>query len=344
MATKTGVSASTVSRVLNNHNGIALATRRRVLDQARDAGLRPRGKSRPITIGVVVDRHQYATASAFVPNLLSHVIQALSHHDVAVELCTEHNLCRLNDRLIDGVLAMAWDDVTVQRLHQLGDVPVVLLNRVDVPEFSAVATDHRMDGQMAVEYLVGRGHRRIALICEEQHNWGSLERVEGFREQAQRSEIDLDSSLIAFTEHQPMYGLLQRVLASEPTAIFIANENLGLEASYILRDVLGVRVPDRVSLLGMESSQVSQFLSPPMTTLAQPLDQLAKASLDLLLRQIEEGDRTPSRLILRNQIIERESVITLPSATPEQTSPAADAARAPIVPSFPSTISGHLSL
>jgi DNA-binding LacI/PurR family transcriptional regulator len=269
--------------------------------------------ARQVTVAVVIDRYQYAAFGGFIPLLVSNLVQVLSRREVAVELCTEHSLSRLRGRLLDGVLAMAWDDETVAELSRLKDVPVVTLNRMDVPGLSAVATDHYADGATAVRYFAEHGHKRIAMVCEEQNNWGSLERVAGFRAELSARGMEVDERLVAFTEHQPMYGLMRRLLSLQPTAIFVANESLGLEAAYILRDVLGVRVPQDVSLIGMESAQVSQFVSPPLTAIAQPLDELADAALELLMRQIANGGG-PERVLVRNRLIERESVATLPSA------------------------------
>lgn len=313
LADSLGVSTSTISRVLNRRGGIGDATRKRVLASARAAGFRPRMTARQITIAVVIDRHRFTTFGGFVPNLLSCVVESLSKHDVAVELVTEHSLDRLNKRLIDGVLAMAWDDATIELLKKLKDVSVVTLNRMDVPEFSSVAADHRQHGEMAVEYLARRGHKRIAMICEERNNWGTAQRVDGFRSALKAKGLPIDEDSVSFTEHQAMYGLLHRLTnTSKPSAIFVANESMGLEAAYILQHVLKVRVPHDVSLLGMESSQVSQFISPPMTAICQPLDELAERSLELLLVQLAEGG-PPKQIMLRNRLMERESVATLPA-------------------------------
>jgi DNA-binding LacI/PurR family transcriptional regulator len=313
LADTLGVSTSTISRVLNRRGGIGEATRKRVLASARAAGFRPRMTARQLTIAVVIDRHRFTTYGGFVPNLLSCVVESLSKHDVAVELITEHSLDRLNKRLLDGVLAMAWDDATIETLRKLKDVSVVTLNRMDVPEFSAVASDHKRQGEMAVEYLAGRGHKRLAMICEERNNWGTEQRIDGFLGSLKARELPIDEHTISFTDHQAMYGLLHRLTATgKPSAIFVANESLGLEAAYILQHVLKVSVPHDVSILGMESPQVSQFISPPMTTICQPLNELAERSLEVLLEQLANGGES-RRVMLENRLMERESVATVSS-------------------------------
>ncbi|MCC6240692.1 MAG: substrate-binding domain-containing protein [Phycisphaerales bacterium] len=92
----------------------------------------------------------------------------------------------------------------------------------------------------------------------------------------------------------------------------MADEGLGLEATYILQNMLKLRVPEDVSLLGMESAQVSQYLSPPMTTLAQPLAELAEKSLELLLQQMDNAQE-PQYVVLESRLIERESVARISS-------------------------------
>lgn len=312
LADQLGVSASTVSRVLNHRTGIGESTRRKVLASARAAGFRPRMSARQLTVAVLVDRLQFATFGGFVSCLLSCIVEELSKQEVAVEMVTQHNLDRLETHLIDGVLALTWDDSTVERLKRLTKVPVVSINRMDVPEFSAVATDHRKQGEMAVEYLASRGHSRIAMIVEERSNWGTQERVAGFVGALKKMGLPVDEGTVSYTEHQPMYGLLRRLTTvASPTAIFVANESLGLEASYILPNVLGIRVPQDVSLMGMESSQVSQFLSPPMTTISQPLEELAQRSLELLVDRVKSSGGEPARVMLASRLIERESVAVL---------------------------------
>ncbi len=313
LAVDIGVSPSTVSRVLNQRGRIAAATRQRILAKARAAGFRPRMTARQTTLALVMDRQHYANSTVgFIPLVLSSLIGMLSGKEVSVALFTEQNLNRLLDCHIDGVLALAWDELTINTLRSLKDVPIVTLNRMDVPEFSAVATDHRADGEMAVDYLYGKGHRRMAMLCEERENWGSRQRVEGFLERTKSMGLSVDEQLVAYTDHQPIYGQLRRLMGMGPTGLFIANESLGIEALYVLRDVLNLRVPTDVSVIGMESSRVSQFISPPLTTFQQPLDELTSASVDLLLGQIAEGSNQPARVMLKNRLIERESVSTVP--------------------------------
>jgi len=312
LAISSGVSPSTVSRVLNQRGRIAPATREKVLANARAAGFRPRMIARQTTLALVMDRQHYANSTdGFIPLLLSGLVGVLAGQDVAVSLFTEQNLNQLQNCHIDGVLALAWDDLTINILLGLKNVPIVTLNRMDVPAFSGVATDHYSDGERAVEFLYSKGHRRMAMLCEERENWGSRQRAEGFFGKLKSLGIEADERLVAYTDHQPIYGQLRRLTSLKPSALFIANESLGIEALYVLRDVLNLKVPEDISIIGMESTRVSQFLYPPLTTFHQPLEELGSAGVSLLLRQIQEGTEQSVHLMLKNRLIERESVATI---------------------------------
>jgi DNA-binding LacI/PurR family transcriptional regulator len=307
LAEQTGVSASTVSRVLNRRGRISQDTRQKVLAAAREARFRPRMSARGTTIAVVMDRMRFVTFGGFVACLLTHVVDELARHSVSVEVFSEHNFNTLSERFVDGVLAMTWDADTVERLHTLQGVPIVLFNRMDVPEFSAVATDHRAGGKMVAQHLLERGHRRIAFLAEER-DWGAMERLQGYRNALVAHGLELPDELIAFSQHQPLYGLLPRLMSHEPTALFIAGEDIALESAYILQAVLGVRIPEDVSVVGLENAKVSQFVTPTHTTLVQPLDKMAGEALRILLEQIESSSLDPIHVTLANQLIERDSV------------------------------------
>lgn len=310
LARRTGVSTSTVSRVLNQRGRISLQTRQKVLSAAREAGFKPRMSARQTAVAVVLDRMQYTTYGGFVSSLLTHLVDEFSRHDVAVEVYTEHNVARLGSRFIDGVVAMSWDDTTIHHLRTLRDVPVVIINRMDLDGVSVAATDHHQGGHLVGSFLRARGHRRIAFLAEE-CDWGASQRLKGLRESLASHGIELAEDLIAFTEHQPVYGALRRVLTHRPTALFLAGEDIALEGSHILTEVLRVNVPGDVSVVGIENQKVSQFTRPPLTAMRQPLDQLAREALRLVMEGIERGSAEPRQALLRNELIERESVATL---------------------------------
>lgn len=310
LAEQTGLAASTISRVLNQRGRISLETRKRVIAAAREAGFKPRMSARQTAVAVVLDRMRYSTYGGFIASLLTHLIEQIAGEDLAIEVYTEDNVSRLGSRFIDAIVALSWDRTTIDQLSKLSDLPIVVINRMDLPEFSAVASDHHQGGRLVGEYLVKHGHTRIAFLGEEQ-DWGALQRLAGMREAVESGGGSFDEGLAAFTKHEPVYGALRRLLARKPTALFLAGEDLALEGTFILTDMLGVRAPEDLSLVGIENARVSHFTRPPLTTLCQPLERIAQDAIGVIVNQLASEDTTPQQALLQNTIIERESVASV---------------------------------
>ncbi len=316
LARQTGYSASTVSRVLNQRGRISRETRLQVLEAARNAGFRPRSAVRQNTIAIVLDRMRYATYGGFVASTLTHFISELARYDYTTEVYTEENISRLGTRFVDGVLALSWDAVTINRLRELKNVPIIAINRLDLPTFSTVATDHYQGGSLVAQYLHQQGHERIAFIAEER-DWGAEQRIKGLRDTLEKLAPGRGEVFTAFTEHQALYGALRQQLDRQPTALFLGGEDLTIEATHLLTDMFSVRIPQDVSVVGMETARVSQFTHPPLTSLAQPLDKLAMAALDLLNELLDHPGSEPRQVVLENELIERSSVAPVVDEAPD---------------------------
>ncbi|MEM6331886.1 MAG: LacI family DNA-binding transcriptional regulator [Planctomycetota bacterium] len=313
LANQTGVSTGTVSRVLNQRGRVSPETRQRVLRAARDANFRPRMTARRTHVAVISDRARYAVPGGYVANLMSHMADELADGEYAIELYTEGNVTRLNDRFIDGILTMAWDDSTIRALRRVKNVPVVMISRQDLPEFSVVGTDHAEGGRMVADHLLDRGHRRIAVLSEDM-TFGLKQRVQGFRDAFERRGLAFDESLVGLTRHQPVYSAVGRLLQLNPSALFIGSEDLSLEVTHVLTRVFGRKIGQDLSVIGMETPSVSQFLDPPLSTLAQPLDKIAYRAVRLLIEQMQAPAFEPAKVILPNELIARESVVDIASS------------------------------
>ncbi len=311
LARQTGLATSTISRVLNQRGRISMETRQRVLVAARDAGFKPRMSVRETAVAVVIDRIHFSVNGGFTASLLTFLIEQLAEKGVAVEVYTETSVSRLGSRFIDGVIAMSWDDATVAQFSHLKGVPVVIINRLDLDDFSAVASDHYQGGRLVGECLLRHGHSRIAFLGEER-DWGANQRVQGLSDAMRAEGAELMPEMVAFTQHQSVRESLEKLLKSKPTALFLAGEDLALEGTFLLGNTLGVKIPDEMSVIGLESSKVSQFTSPPLTTLSQPLSKIARSALEVVMEQVESGSSIPKRILLENSMIERESVSQVP--------------------------------
>jgi len=90
--------------------------------------------------------------------------------------------------------------------------------------------------------------------------------------------------------------------------MFLYSEDLVVEATFVLTNMMNLKIPDDISIIGMENPKVSQFLNPPHTSIYQPLDKLANQAMGLLMRLINNGKTEPEQVVIPNELIERESV------------------------------------
>lgn len=314
LAQQTGVSVGTVSRVLNQRGRVAQSTRQRVLEAARAANFKPRMSARSLTVAVVTDRVGAMPYGGYVSHLISPMVEALSEHDVSVELYTEHNAANLGNRFVDGVLAMAWSDRTIDKLReQLGKVPVVFMSRFDLTDFSVVGTDQKKGTMQVVEHLLNHGHKEIALVADSS-TWGFQQRIAGAREAMIQAGIDPDSNLqinLPSDEHETLADQLSRAVSHRPTALFLASEDLLYQASHHIQNTLGLQIGKDISVVGMELPEISAYMTPPQTALRQPLRQMATQAVGLLMEHITQGQFKPRQILLDSHLIQRQSVCQL---------------------------------
>ncbi len=317
LARQTGFSTATISRALNNRGRVSEATRQAVFAAMQKANYRPQVTPRRTTIAIVTDRARQVFFGGYVSCLLTHIMQEVARHDLVVELYTEHNLNRINRCLVDGVLALAWDETTLSGLKNLDGLPVVLINRPDVAGVSTVMSDHAAAARNAAEHLLAHGHRRIAFLAEEP-DWGCRERLAGLRAALAEAGLEFDENLVGFNHHDACTTVLRRLLRQQPSALIVAGEDIGLEVGHLLTAELGVRLPEQLSLVGMENPRVSQYLNPPQTTVAQPFAEMAARAVGLLLKHVAAGEEwRPEKIVLECQLLRRESVARLQPDAPE---------------------------
>ena len=173
-----------------------------------------------------------------------------------------------------------------------------------------VSAAHAAGAKQATEHLLELGHRRIAAITGN-HGWTATEeRLHGFRAALASAGIIPDPELIveANWEISGGFDAAERLLALpyRPTAIFAFNDNLAIGALQAARSAR-LRVPDDLSIVGFDDSEQAQIVTPTLTTVRQPLQELGRIGIGLLLR-LMEGTRVEAlRVELATKLIVRES-------------------------------------
>ena len=315
LAKRVGMSAATVSRVMNNRHRVNDQTRQRVLEAAREAGFRPRVSSRATTVGVVIDwaPEFLEVGGGLVQALALGVSAALAHHRLAVEIFTRGNLGTLQSRFLDGVLAIAWEPESLAAITALENVPAVIFNRPEYPTLSNVQLDEVEVGRLAARHLIERGHTHLGVIYTDNAQV-NLSRLDGYRQEMAAAGLSLPHDHVGSTLVLPSYATVQRLLRAGVTGLFMMTDELTAEVPYLCGEVMQMSLPKDLSLVGVGLAASMKYSRPPMTLIAPPYVAMADAAVSLLNDLIGSQDRTRREIVLKPELVVRDSV-TRPQGT-----------------------------
>lgn len=301
VAEAAGVSQSTVSRALRGDPRVRLETRRLVAETAERLGYRPAWLTPPEppaarTVGVVVSD----LTNPFFPALMNPVHDELRILGYGVSLFAERTdiptgqqaLHQLLDRSIAGVLATTatLDSRLHETLRERG-MPLVLLNRyVDGLDVDRVVADNERGGAAAARHLTDLGHRRIGVVRGPANTSTSRDRFSGALSALAAAGAEPDARQVRegpYT-HQSGYQHALSLLRSPepPTALLCGNDVIAFGAIDAARS-LGLTVPDDVSIVGYDDVPMASWEVFQLTTVRQPLDEMARTAARLLVERLE---------------------------------------------------------
>lgn len=315
-----GVSQSAVSRVFTPGASASKKTIEKVRAAAEQLGYRPNVLARGLItgrtrmIGLVVaylDNQFYPVAL----ELLSRALQARGYHILVfmAENATERVaevMQELLDYQVDGIVtaSVAISNDLAARCHAAG-IPVVLFNRgQDDPRLSEVTSDNLAGGRRAAEYLLAKGHRRIAHVAGWLGASTGRDRARGFTEALARAG-QAPVAVIDGMFSREVAGQAARDLFSgpeRPDAVFVGSDHMAFAVMDVLRHELGLSIPGDVSVIGFDDVPMAAWSSYDLTTIRQPVGAMVGATVDLLIQQIE-GDRNPRKIVLDAPLVVRGS-------------------------------------
>lgn len=311
------VSQSAVSRAFTPGASVSAETRRRVIAAAEALGYRPNalaramisGRSRLIALLVAYLDNQ------FYPIVLERLSRALQGHGYHVLLfMTEPGD---QDRVVGQILQYQVEGIVMasatlssslaQECAETG-IPVVLFNRsVPSSPASSVTSDNAGGGRLVAHFLADGGHRRIGFIAGAEDASTARDREAGFSKGlAERGLTVLSRGLGDFTREGAARAAREMFKGAErPDAVFVANDHMAFAVMDVLRDELGLRVPDDVSVVGYDDVPQAAWGGYRLTTVAQPADAMIEATVRILAEQIEgrtvrqASELLPARLVVR---------------------------------------------
>jgi LacI family transcriptional regulator len=307
------VSTPTVSKVLNGRPDVAPKTRRHIENVLKEFGYVHR-PPRPRRVGLIDlifnDLSPWATEiirGASDAALLARTRLAVSV--IPTGTAVESWLRSLDRSRTDGVVLVTTDLAPShrERLAEL-QAPVVLVDPVTDPvaDLPSVGADNWSGARAATEHLIALGHRRIATITGRPGALCSWQRLDGYRAALAAAGLPIDPSLIADGDFRSdsasaaADALLRR--PDRPTAIFTASDEQAM-AVYEVARRLGLRIPDDLSVVGFDDITATGWMSPPLTTVRQPLADMAALAVRLLLAPdpvtAKRQERLPTTLVQR---------------------------------------------
>jgi LacI family transcriptional regulator len=213
----------------------------------------------------------------------------------------------------DGVI-LVTSELTGAQLSQLREagIPLVVVDPVNPPpaDQPSVGATNWAGGLAATEHLLGLGHRRIGAIAGPGDYLCSRARIDGYRSALERAGLSLDPGLVRHGDFQHEGGFRRGgellSLPDPPTAIFAGSDQQAFGVYEAARQ-RSLRIPQELSVVGLDDLPVSRWASPPLTTVRQPLAEMGQVAAQMLGELIEGLPRRPVRVELSTELIVRES-------------------------------------
>jgi DNA-binding LacI/PurR family transcriptional regulator len=315
------VSRATASRVINGDRRVSDSARQAVEEAIRELGYVPNRAARSLvtrrsdSVAVVIPEPSgQLFGDPFFPRILRGISDELATESMQLVLLMPED--RSGESRVERYLEGGHTDgVLLISLHgsdplptglRLRGIPAVVGGRPHGDGLTYVDVDNRAGAATAVQHLVDRGRRRIATIAGPQDMAAGIDRLAGYRERVASADSDL-VEIADFTldgGRAAMQRLLER--APDLDAVFIASDLMAIAAVDILRGA-GRRIPDDVAVVGFDDSPLALTVTPMLSSVRQPIEEMGREMTRLLMDQIRFPDRAPRRVILDTRLVVRGS-------------------------------------
>ncbi|MFB9954305.1 LacI family DNA-binding transcriptional regulator [Cellulomonas denverensis] len=313
------VSVATVSKVLNDRKGVSPETRERVTRALERAGYRKRGSERLYApqIEIVFG----SLAGEWAIELIRGASRVARAHDLTlsvVESGVRFGVApgwarAAAQRQPAGIILVASElpDRDRAQLHSR-TIPFVVVDPSGdpPPDAPSVGSTNWAGGVAAARHLIELGHRRIGVVAGPNDLMATRARVAGFRSAMEAAGLPVDPELIVVDEFQnetaPEAALRLLDLADPPTAIF-ATSDLKALGVYAAARERGIRIPEDLSVVGYDDLSLARWAGPPLTTVRQPLADMAAAAGDIIVRDRTNLTLSTDRIELATSLVQRDS-------------------------------------
>jgi LacI family transcriptional regulator len=322
VAQKAGVSVNTASRAINNKPDINKETKKRVLKISQELGYVRNATAvalrtnRTWTIGVVIEDNRNPFY-AEVLNGMEEAVRGKNYHIILTNTQRDYNkeeeaINLLLAKRVDGLLIdpVQDRDNDINSLVE-ANIPFVVVGRdFENIEVDAVYNDEVKGGFLATEYLIKKGHKRIALIDGFLYKSPAKGRLEGYKKALKEYGIPLDDALVSAgdIDLKDGYERTKQLFEKELNfnAIFAYNDMMAFGAMQAIKEK-GLRIPEDIGLVGYDDIPFSSLTSPPLTTIRLKKQDLGIECVKLLLSRINNKRKKTKKIMLDVELIKRKT-------------------------------------
>jgi LacI family transcriptional regulator len=317
VARHAGVSPMTVSRVVNREANVVAATRDKVLETIRVLGYVPNPAARNLAgarqcrIALLYSNPSAAYLSEFLLGSLteasaSDALLTLEHFEEGVS--RKEIVAHLDTHGVNAVLLPPplCDDPGLLKALHLSGLPIAQIATGRPSDLAdAVTIDDEAAAYAMTRHLIDRGHARIGFIIGNTNQTASVLRLGGYERALRESGINLDRSLIAQGDFTYRSGMVatEKLLAGpvRPTAIFASNDDMAAAATAVAHRY-HLNVPGDLSICGYDDTPIATTIWPELTTIRQPIQEMARLGTRLLVEAVRDGWANRPRRIRHEQL------------------------------------------
>lgn len=319
-------SVGTVSRYLNGYP-IKTANREKIKEAIKclnfsiNSIARGLKTNKTFTVGILIPK----LANLFSTSVIEGMDQVFDAFGYSILVCDSKNslekekekLKLFRDKLVDGIILMPVNNSEehIREIQESG-MPIVLMDRlVNNLQCDGVVSDNVNGAYQAVEAIINRGHRRIAIIAGPQNIYPAQERLEGYLRALKDYNIEVDHNLIykaELTREGGYQGITNFCAMDElPTAIFTSNDETTIGAYKAIVE-RGLVIGEDISLFGYDQTELCQMVRPQISVVIQPLETIGRRAAEILISRMK-GDYTGFPIVnrLKTEIVVTDSVKTV---------------------------------
>jgi DNA-binding LacI/PurR family transcriptional regulator len=326
IAYQLGLSTSTVSRALRGLSQIKPETRAAVVRVAEELDYQPNmlakslAKSHTKTIGLIVPSLNYYFFSSVLQSIEETALQA----GYSVMICqTGESYLRevsqiqnlLNSKVEGFIISLSRDTSQYEHIERLvhKKIPVVLFDRyIEGLEASKVIVDNQLAAFQATEHLIENGCKRLGFLAGPPNLLISNQRVEGFKAALQQHQLPFQKRYVLHSDFSQENTMMQTFnlmnLPDAPDGLLVMSDRIAFAAMHALKQ-RGLRIPADVAVVSFNNEPTCDYLTPSLTSISQPIQDMGREAVRLLLKQLDTDNLLPETTILPTQLVVRGSSI-----------------------------------